>query len=73
MLGNFLKIDYIVVCFLKPLNSAYLLQNKYFPMPDSKELLFPNIRQSFNYSCKYLFIVSQDEDLLCKIQHEFKS
>ena len=22
MLGNFLKIDYIVVCFLKPLNSA---------------------------------------------------
>ena len=23
MLGNFLKIDNIVVCFLKPLNSAY--------------------------------------------------
>ena len=22
MLGNFLKIDYIVICFLKPLNSA---------------------------------------------------
>ena len=22
MLGNFLKIDYIVVCFLKPVNSA---------------------------------------------------
>jgi len=25
MLGNFLKIDYIVVCFLKPLNSACFL------------------------------------------------
>ena len=25
MLGNFLKIDYIVVCFLKPLNSAYFV------------------------------------------------
>jgi len=23
MLGNFLKTNYIVVCFLKPLNSAY--------------------------------------------------
>ena len=28
MLGNFLKIDYIVVCFLKPLNSTrFLLGN----------------------------------------------
>ena len=25
MLGNFLKIDYIVVCFLKPLDSAWFL------------------------------------------------
>ena len=25
MLGNFLKIDYIVVCFIKPLNSACFL------------------------------------------------
>ena len=25
MLGNFLNIDYIVVCFLKPLNSACFL------------------------------------------------
>jgi len=25
MLGNFLKIDYIVVCFLKPLKSACFL------------------------------------------------
>ena len=25
MLGNFLKIDYIVVCLLKRLNSAYFL------------------------------------------------
>ena len=25
MLSNFLKIDYIVVCFLKPLNSACFL------------------------------------------------
>ena len=25
MLGNFLKIDYIVVCFLKPINSTWFL------------------------------------------------
>jgi len=27
MLGNFLKIDYIVVCFLKPLYSAFFMGN----------------------------------------------
>jgi len=27
MLGNFLKIAYIVVCFLKPLNSACFMGN----------------------------------------------
>ena len=27
MLGNFLKIDYIVVCFLKPVNSAFFMGN----------------------------------------------
>ena len=27
MLGNFLKIDYIVVCFLKLLNSACFMEN----------------------------------------------
>ena len=25
MMGNFLKVDYIVVCFFKPLNSAWIL------------------------------------------------
>ena len=27
MLGNFLKIDYIVVCFIKPLNAGFFMGN----------------------------------------------